>query len=258
MMKALLTISLGTALALPALANTGKDKPESSAVTNRADTKSARKGAPQADADAGVPQGFVLIEDYVTMDLKQLPIDLLQAAQTDFSNRNLGETAADLRAAARVFRLEAKQSDSGDKHLQNAADDLDKLAGNVKSESVKAPDVFHAELARALYHDAAHHRLQAQREWDKREYHRAGDDLRASAVAADLAGQWGGKDVYADNKANVRKARDVASRLTRNEGWTRGDVADALDRMQTVVGSLAGRLMPSSDRSRAGETPSGL
>ncbi|MGZ3649826.1 MAG: hypothetical protein ACXVB9_18590 [Bdellovibrionota bacterium] len=212
-------------------------------------------------ADMTAPEGFVLVEDFVTVDLKQLPIDLLNSAQADFGLKNYGETAAGLRAAARVFRLEAKQAagENGRHHLFNAADDLEKLANSVKSESIKSTEAFHDELAKALYHDASFHQQLAQSEWDKKAYHRAGDDLRASAVAADLASKWSSsKDLATANKAAVDKARDVAMHLTTNEGWTAQDVRDALTRLDLAVADIGEKVMPSSDRSKASDVPSGI
>jgi hypothetical protein len=200
------------------------------------------------------PEGFVLIEETVPVDLKQLPIDMLQNAATDFSAKNLGETAADLRAAARVFRLEAKQAQSGDHHLLNAAVDLDKLASDVRNDSLKSPDEFHARVAKAFYHAAAHHRIQAQRSWDNKRYHNAGDDLRASATAADLAAQWTGKDLAASNKASIDKARKVADQLVMGEGWSTSDVVAAFDNLEGAEGRIAGKVMPSSDKAKASES----
>ena len=65
-----------------------------------------------------MPEGFVMIEDFVPGDFKQLPIDLIQTAESEFSARNLGESAASLRASGKVFRLQAKQASSAESRDQ--------------------------------------------------------------------------------------------------------------------------------------------
>jgi hypothetical protein len=230
-------VFIGALLALPALADSNNTK----------STKTTAKTA--------VPDGYVLIEDFVSVDLKQLPIDLLRTADNDFSQKNLGETAADLRAAGRVFHLESKQSKGDNGHLSDAVADLDKLASDVRNGIIKTDDAFRIEVSKALYHDAAHHRMQAQKEWDMKNYSNAGDDMRASAISAELASSWSAnKDLVASTKPALDKARQVASELTRNEGWTPGEVNSALASLEGAVDRIAGTVMPSSDKARAGES----
>jgi hypothetical protein len=235
-------------LALPASAAEDKKTTDDSVNKSSKDQ--------MAKSEANMPAGFVIIEDFVAADLKQLPIELLYSAESEFANKNFGESAADLRSTGRVFRLEAKQASSDSKkELTTAADELEKFADNVKNQTIKGETAFRAQVSRALYHDAAHHRALAAKEWDKKQYHRAGDDLRASAAAAELATQWSDKDIAQSSKSSIDKARDVAMRLTRNEGWTSGEVVDALDKMDLALRGMSDKMMIDQNRSRATETP---
>lgn len=257
MNKLVSPLLFGALLALPAFANTGSDKDISKSDVSDTSDKMVDKSDKMAKS-VQAPEGFVFIEESVPVDLKQLPVDLIRAADNDFSNKNLGESAGDLRAAARVMRLEAKQAKTSDNnHLSIAADDLDKLASDVKNEVVKNTDPFHNQLAKVLYHDAAHHRIIAQREWDKKYYRNAGADLRASAMAAQSAAQWTDKDLYSSNKSAFDKANKVADQLTNNEGWSSGEFTAAIDNLSGFEDKLANRVMP-SEKQRASEQPSGI
>jgi hypothetical protein len=242
-MKLLTLAALACTLgAIPAFAHTGK-----------ATSKSTKENPAKMTSET-VPEGFVIVEDFVPMDLKQLPLDLVRAADSDFASKNFGEAAADLHAAARVFRLEAKQSKGDNTHLSDAADDSEKIASQVKNESIKTSEELRARLARVLYHDASHHRLQALREWNQKHYRISGADLRASSVAAEMASAWAGKDLAAATRTSIDKARSVASELTDNEGWTGPEVVSAIEGLEYAEGRIAGVVMPSSDKAKASES----
>lgn len=242
MNKLLLTTLMSIALSHTAMAN------EENKAAGKENSKS--EAAQKAEV---VPMGFVIIEEQVSIDMKALPLALMDEAFTDFSEKNYGEATGSLRAAARVIRSSGEAATMGESERKQLVGRIEKLAADVRGTTIKSEAEFKARLAEIAYLKAGYNRALASKEWDKRQLKRAGHDLDASVTALNYAEKWGGKTFAKDTKTSISRAQDIARKLIDGTGWTEADVSSALAQLEASVTKVGSMVSPS--RAKAADEP---
>ncbi len=189
--------------------------------------------------------GFVLVEEDFYSNLQELPLDFIQASESAYSQKNFPEAASDLKAASRILRLDSNAATGdGQTELQLAANDLDRIADDIKDNNITTTFEFRSRLMSAMYHQAEYHRERATQHWLAREYKRAGQDMKQSVAAIDRATKWSGKELEAGAQKSIHGVRDVSGLLIKGAGWTAAEVGNAFRALGFATESLADRVMP--------------
>lgn len=189
--------------------------------------------------------GFVIVEEDVIMDFREIPLELMSEARRDFSDKNFGEAAGDLNAAARILRAEGKRAVNVNEapSLKVVADNLDRLAKEVKGQEIKTEQQLNTEISKAAYLTASHHRFHAAAEWTKKEYYQAGHDLLIAAYALESGAKWSGKEIEKGTAEIVKGARFVAGKLIQGTGWTSKEVGKAFGKVGDETDRLGKKVL---------------
>jgi hypothetical protein len=173
--------------------------------------------------------GFIFLEKDVGTGLQELSTDLISDSEKALEQKNYGEAAADLKAAARTLRLSAQPSSlaTSQTQLVLAADDLDHIAMEVRGESIKSMDALNVRLASSYYHTAEFHRLRAVDEWSRHDLKHAGYDMVSAAQAIDKGSKWVSHEMKSDGEATVG-VRVVARKLIEGTSWNMAEVGKGL------------------------------
>ncbi len=188
---------------------------------------------PKATSSKPAAVGVLIVEDEVMTDLRQIPFELLSEAKKDFAEKNFGEAAADINAAARILRAEGRRLISSDEALplKVVADNLDVLARDVKGQIIKNERQLDVQMSKAAYLTSSHHRIHAAAEWTRKEYRLVGHDLLAAAYALESGAKWSGKELEKGTLGVVHGVRFVAGKLIQGTGWTSEEVGKAFDKI---------------------------
>jgi hypothetical protein len=190
-------------------------------------------------------EGFITVEEVVVTDLRELPMQFLADAKQDFTDKNFGESSADLRAAAQVLRVEAKRSSdpTAKANFLDVATNLEKVAEKVKAQKIHSLSELNLSLFQAAYHNGNHHRLLALKEWNKKQYRRAGHDLIVAAFAIEHAATWSGTQIEKGTEEAIKGARYVAGKLIKGAGWTASEVGAAFTKFGTATDTLGKKVL---------------
>ena len=200
--------------------------------------------------------GFVFIEEDFYGNLQDLPQDFIQASEIAYSQKNFSEAASDLKAASRILQLDSTAATGdGKAELNLAANDLERIAGDITDNNIKTPFEFRARLMSAMYHQAEYHRERATQHWLAKEYKRAGQDMKQSVVAIDKATKWSGQEIETGAQKSMRGVREVSGQLIKGAGWTTAQVGNAFRSLGVATESLADRVMPKDTVSGTTQAP---
>jgi hypothetical protein len=161
-----------------------------------------------------VPEEVVIVLD---QDLN----DHLQKAREHFTQKDLTAAAADLRKAAALLKLEAGSALTPEDQelLQSSAQELDKLAAEMRQKAaVTGTDLNHT-IARAHYGSARHYYLQAMEDWTKKATAQAGRNLRAAVDHVQQGLASAGVTLTAATHAALDEARSLAGKMMAGTGF---------------------------------------
>lgn len=226
------------------------------AKTGKASMPQKEGAASGSTSSETVPAGFVIIEEQVSVDLKALPLVLMDDAIRSFKEKNYGEATGDLSAAAKIIRSVATGVEGADSRVKPLAGKLESLATSLRSTSIKSEAELKSRLAEIAYLKADLNRHLAKSQWEKRQLKRAGHDLEAAVLALEWTEKYSGKSMAKDTKASLTRARDVAEKLMKGTGWTEADVTSAMAQLESSVQKVGSMVAPA--RGQAEETPEEL
>lgn len=205
--------------------------------------------------DGDVPLGFVLVEEDVSFNTKNLPLALMDEAVTDYSNKNIGEAAGDLKAACRILRTtqESKMNEKTARQMKVSADNLELVAKDLRGAKIKSVDSLKERLGQVAYYLSVARRANANTEWNRRQMKQAGYDLDAAATMLERSMEWSGKAHSSDNDATVKNSHTIAAKLISGNGWRDGEVKNALSELAIVTTAVGSKVLP--EGFRAAEQP---
>ena len=189
--------------------------------------------------------GYVLVEDDYYSNLQDLPQRLVRDAELAYTNKNYDQAITDLKGASLILQIESAGNAGDSKtELLLAAGDLDRIAGSIIDNSMKSSLQLRAQLMIAMYHQAEYHRQRAVQQWVDKQYKRAGQDMKQSAVAIESLSTWSDKKFAAGVEASIHSVRKVSDSMIKGVGWTRVQVANALGSLETATKAAEDKVMP--------------
>ena len=150
--------------------------------------------------------------------------------------------SSDIFAAAQLLQVEAKGANVWNNGAQNAADDLVKIASEVRKGKITSEKVLNERFAQAAQQIAQFHQASAKQHWDQKIVKEAGHDLDAATMATERALEWSGHKIAGGTLGILRGARDVSGKLIRGTGFVTAEVGKTIDSLGTEVDDLGKRM----------------
>src|ERR1019366_3353182 len=97
-------------------------------------------------------------------------------------------------------------------------------------------------FAKANHALALAHRTKAAESWGRKEYDRAGYELKAAAHGLESAAGWAGGEVKADASATVADTRALGDKLASGATWTRDEVAKDFEALGKSINALGQKI----------------
>jgi len=212
---------------------------ESGKIKTKADLDKVIDKAARADMDRRW-----LITDVATWyPVSAEPQRHFTDAVADYARKDYKTSAADIRKAAGYLRIEANRTTGKAKQeLENSAARLDKLATSVGNGVVKAEQSMATEFAKANHALALEHRSKAIESWARKEYGKAGYELKASAQALESAAGWAGKEAAVGASGTVKATRNLGDKLVAGSNWTRDEVSKGFESLGNSIRALGNKL----------------
>jgi hypothetical protein len=217
----------------------------------------AKKSLTKKD-NTPAPAGFVWIEEDVSINVKDLPLALMDESLSNFQGNRKGEAAGDLKAAARVLRAaQANETGMTTKEKMNlSADNLSLIAKDLSVGSIDNAGALKERLAQVAYYQARAFRSEADAEWNRRQLRMAGHDLDAAATFLSRSIEWSGKGRSRDNDAILKSTQRVATKLMDGTGWSESEVRGAFSQFASITDSMGLKVLPNANR--AAESPDNM
>ncbi|MGO9444282.1 MAG: hypothetical protein ACLPXB_05810 [Thiobacillaceae bacterium] len=142
-----------------------------------------------------------------------------------YTKKDYTVAANEIRKAARYLHVEAgRATGNARKALDGSVVELGKLAGSVEKGAVKDERIMDTTFAKADHALALAHRTKAAESWTRREYDKAGDELKAAAHDLDRAAGWAGTKAKAGVSRVVTDTKELGNKLATGATWTRDEV----------------------------------
>ena len=94
------------------------------------------------------------------------------------------------------------------------------------------------DFAKANHALALEHRSRAAESWARKEYDKAGYELKAAAHGLESAAGWAGREESADVSATVADVRALGDKLVSGATWTRDEVAKGFESLGSSINAL--------------------
>lgn len=160
-----------------------------------------------------------------------------------FSKKDYKATATEIRKATRYMRLEARRTTGNARQeLNSSVAELDKLAASVEKGAVKDEKSMDRDFARANHALALAHRAEAAESWTRREYDKAGYELKAAARDLESAAGWAGSKAKAGASGAVADTQALGDKLVTGATWTRDEVGRGFDVLGQALNELGHKI----------------
>jgi hypothetical protein len=208
-------------------------------IKTKADLDKAIDQAARADMDRRW-----LVADVTTWyPVTEEPQRHFTNAVANYARKDYKAAAADIRKATSFVRLEAGRATGEPKlGLDRSVEQLDTLAASVEKGAVKDEHAMANTFANADHALAVEHRAKATESWARKDYDKAGYELKAAAFGLEGAAGWTGGEAKAGASATVAEARAVGEKLASGSAWTRDEVTKGLEALGHSIDELGRRI----------------
>lgn len=160
----------------------------------------------------------------------------LADAREEFLERDFDDSADELREAAeKVRRVAANAPAEVREDLIRSAQELEGLAGDVRSGAITSVDEFDRSLVSTNATLARHHLHRAREAWAQRDLRAAGRDLAAAARSVEHGLANLGRRAEGEGAAAIRDVRELGGTLARGAEAAPEDVERALQRLEQEI-----------------------
>jgi hypothetical protein len=164
-------------------------------------------------------------------------------AAAAYAKKDYKAAATDIRKATSYLRLEASRATGEAKQeLDSSVARLDTLAASVEKGAAKDEQAMAKAFARADHALALQHRSKASESWARKEYDKAGYELKAAAHGLESAAGWVGGEAKAGASATVADARALGDKLAAGASWTSDEVAKGFDSLGSGINALGQKI----------------
>lgn len=155
------------------------------------------------------------------------------AAQTYFLKKEYKKSAEEIRNGSEILKKKADQAGAETKEeLMKSAKDLDALADNVEKGAVKSEKTLKDSFTRAHYALARYYKESASESFAKKEYKKAGQELKLSAMYLETGIKWTGNKIQKGTATVIADSRRMGDKLVKGSGRA----ADEFGKGMTYLG----------------------
>lgn len=160
-----------------------------------------------------------------------------------FARKDYKTTATEIRKATGYMRVEATRvTGNARQELNSSVAELDKLADSVEKGAVKDEKSMEMDFARANHALALAHRAEAAESWTRKEYNKAGYELKAAARDLENAAGWAGADAKAGASRVVADTEALGDKLATGATWTSDEVGRGFDALGHALDELGHKI----------------
>ena len=212
---------------------------ESGKIKTQADLDKAIDKAARADMERRW-----LVTDVTTWyPISEEPQRHFTDAVAAYAQKNYKAAATDIRKATSYLRLEAGRA-AGDAYweLHSSIVQLDKLAASVEKGGLKGEQSMARAFAKANHALALDHHSKAAESWARKEYDKAGYELKAAAHGLESAAGWVGGEAATGASAAVAYARALGENLASGATWTRDEIGKGFESLGAGINALGKKI----------------
>jgi hypothetical protein len=212
---------------------------ESGQIKTQADLDKAIDVAARADLDRRW-----LVADVTTWyPVTEEPQRHFTNAMAGYARKDYRSAATDIRKATSYLRLEAgRATGEAKREIDSSVVELDSLAASVEKGAVKDEPSMPRVFARASHALALEHRSKAAESWARKDYDRAGYELKAASFGLECAVNWSGREAKAGASATVAETRALGDKLISGGAWTRDEVDKGFESLAHGIDALGQKL----------------
>jgi hypothetical protein len=168
-----------------------------------------------------------------------------QKARQDYLQKNMDSASEQIKKAAAFMKAEsAKASAKGKEAMVLSAQELEKLAVDVKKGTVKSVKKIEKPFARAYLALAKDSHIKSAESWTKKESARAGEALDSSAKYLERSLAWTGKKMETGTKKTIEKSRSLSLKLKEKGSVIAKDMEKGLKDTGSEIEKLGKKISP--------------
>jgi hypothetical protein len=208
---------------------------ESGKIKTEADLDKAIDKAARAD----IERRWLVTDVTTWYPVSEEPQRHFTDAAAAYAKKDYRAAATDIRKATSYLRLEAgRATGAARQELERSVAQLDMLAASVEKGAVKDEQSMAKAFARADHALALGHRSKAVESWARKEYDKAGYELKAAAQGLESAASWIGGEAKAGASATVADTRALGDKLAAGGAWTRDEINKGFESLGNGINAL--------------------
>lgn len=212
---------------------------ESGRIKTKADLDKAIDKAARADME----RRWLVTDVTRWYPVTEEPQQHFTAAVAAYARKDYRAAAAEIRKAQSYLRLEAgRASGKVGQELDGSVAQLGKVATSVEKGALKDEQSMAKAFAKAEHALALEHRSKAAESWLRKEYDKAGYDLKAAAHGLESAAGWVGGEAKAGAAATGADVRALGDKLALGVAWTRDEVAKGFESLGSGINALGEKI----------------
>jgi hypothetical protein len=151
--------------------------------------------------------------------------------------------ATEIRKGTSYVRLEAGRATSEAKQaLESSVAELDTLATSVEKGMVKEEKALDKAFTHANHALALAHRTKAAESWARKEYDKAGYELKAAAHGLESAAGWAGAEAKAGAAVAVADTQALGDKLASGATWAREEVVKGFESLGNAINAVGQKI----------------
>jgi hypothetical protein len=168
-----------------------------------------------------------------------------QKAKKDYLEKNINSAAQQIQKGASYMKAEAaKASVQGKEALAASAQELEKLADDVKKGTVTSVKRIEDAFARAYLALAADSQIKSTESWAKKEAAKAGEALDSATKSLEKSFAWAGQKVENSTKEVMEKSEDLSLKLKKKGSLIAEEVGKGLKDAGNEIEKFGEKISP--------------
>lgn len=166
-------------------------------------------------------------------------------AKQDYLVKNMNSAAQQIQKSASFMKAKAaKASDKGKEALNTSAQELEKLADDVKKGTVTSVKRMEETFARAYVALASDSHIKSTESWAKKETAKAGDSLDSATKYLERSFAWAGQKIETSTKEAMKKSKELSLKLKEKSSMLAEDVGKSLKDTGNEIEKFGKRISP--------------
>lgn len=168
-----------------------------------------------------------------------------QKAKKDYLEKNINSAAEQIQKGAAYMKAEAaKASVKGKEALSASAQELEKLADDMKKGTVTSVKVIEDAFARAYHALAVESHIKSTESWARKEAAKAGDALDSATENLKKSFAWAGQKVETSTKKVMKKSKELSLKLKKKGSLIAQEVGKGLKDAGNEIEKFGKRISP--------------